>query len=273
MKKKYIIIVPTHSSYIDVCENFISVLHKNWSPENYICILSICGPPYSQKLSSGWMSIYNGERATLPECVYKASQAYPSDYYFVFLGDAFIDNPVDGAYVEELLNEVKSHKIAYCKLEPQGHFSRTKTAGNLIRYIRMDERYAHSFVAYLASGAFIQNEFANGLTDREFELKYLEYANNPGYSKVFYEDRAIVLRNGFSIMAGIEKGMWDRTVLCHLKNKYKDIDFAERAKVGIIHQLYIKVRLALIPFIPNQIRLTIKNKMMIHLGKWIDTKI
>lgn len=189
------------------------------------------------------------------------------------MGDAFIDNPVNNAYVEELLKEVKSHKIAYCKLEPQGHFYRAKIAGSLIRYIRMDERYAHSFVAYLASSAFIQNEFANGLTDREFELKYLECANNPNYSKVFYENRAIVLRNGFSIIAGIEKGMWDRTVLCHLKNKYKDIDFAERPKVEIIHQLYMKVRLALIPFIPNQIRLAIKNKMMIALGKWIDTKI
>ena len=58
MKKKYIIIVPTHSSYIDICENFISVLHKNWSPENYICILSICGPHTVKKfLVDGYLCI------------------------------------------------------------------------------------------------------------------------------------------------------------------------------------------------------------------------
>ena len=273
MQEKYVIIVPTHSSYIDVCENFIEVLHRNWNPEKYICILSICGPQYKGKISEGWNVVYNGENTPLPTCVYNAASLYPSDYYFVFLGDAFIDGKVSDSYISELLNELRNEKIGYCKLEPQCHWAKTKCAGKLIRYIQKSERYAHSFVAYVASGKFIREEFCENITDREFELKYLEIANDPKSKNSFFDDRVIVLRNEFSITAGIEKGMWDRGVLNRLKKRYPDVTFAERDKVGIAQQLYMKARLRLLPFVPNGLRRVIKSKMMRCFGKWMDTKI
>lgn len=263
-----VIIVPTNSAYLDVCKNFFELLMINWKDCTYKVVFSICGNDEKFSMDE---SVYNGPNATLTECIVNASNMYPADYYLVFLGDAFVSKKVKTEDVKKCLFELKNYKINYCRLQPKATVIKQKKAGTLLRYINVKERYAHSFISFIATKEFINSEFGPNITDRDFELKYLELANKEDIS-FYFDDRTILRKDIFHIMPGIEKGKWDRIVLRKLKRNYPEIDFTKRELISIQKEMFLMMRSKVYPIIPNNIRRFIKNKMKIKAKDLFDTE-
>ena len=59
------IIIPTHSSYLDVCYNFLEVFHESWKDCRYTIVLSVTGEDIC-KYDGAY--IYNGKHASLTDC-------------------------------------------------------------------------------------------------------------------------------------------------------------------------------------------------------------
>lgn len=116
---KYRIILPTNVKYLDVVKNYIELLRINW-PEAYKkLIISTTG---SDDFDIGFTDIpviKNGISTSLPTCVYNAASKYKADYYFIFLGDAFISQRISNEKVEKLLSSLIRNSINYCRLLPQ----------------------------------------------------------------------------------------------------------------------------------------------------------
>lgn len=263
----YKIILPTNTKYLDVTKNYIELLKINW-PEAYEhLVLSLTGPVNNElEFFNEFPIVRNNEFDSLPTCVLNAASEYKADYYFIFLGDAFIFKRVNNDSVKDLLRSLIVNNIDYCRLLPQlhtniGHF------GKYYRNICTDERYSHSFVAFGASFQFIRSEFSNNITDRDFEIKYLKLANKKKHS--YFESRVILRKNIFCIMPSIQKGKWDRVNLAYLKRKYPEIVFSDRNIISWKYELIIKIRKIVLPVIPKKIRITLKKKN----SKYFDTDL
>ena len=252
-----IIIIPTNSAYLDICENFLNLLRINWKNCKYKIIFSVCG---EDKRITDCETIYNGENATLPKCILNAKRLYPADYYFVFLGDAFISKLVNNEDVEKCLLEMHEYNINYCRLLPQNILGKERIIEKRLRYINTNERYGHSFIAFIATKQFIEKEFGKGISDRDFEIKYLELANK-NRNVSYFKDRAICRKNIFHIMPGIEKGKWDRIVLKKLKYRYPEINFAKRDLISIKKEVFLLIRRKIKHIIPSNMRRSIKRKI------------
>ena len=250
------IIIPTHSSYIDICKLFLSLLRINWADCSYHIVVSVTGDKVSIE---GCECIYNGTNATLTNCIVNAARHYSSDCYMVFLGDAFILDKVDNTAVEHLLDSFVVGGFQYCSLRPQRSIHAKKKYSNLLRYINRKDRYSHSFVAFLASPNFIREEFEKcpNKTDLDFEMKYLALGHGDDCD-YYYSDHLVVIGNLLSINPGILKGRWDRSVYNKLKRKYPEIKLPTREKIPVKWQIIITLICFFRPYIPNGLRTRMK---------------
>ena len=220
---KIIINLVTHSAYKDVCLDFLKLFEKNWSDCPYDFVISVVG----ENIDFGnYSSIYHGKKCSLPEAVYNVMTDEQYEYCISFLGDAFINEHVDNKMIEELLKKIRSENIQYCCLIPRKSFRlKNKLISQELRYISSMDSYNMSFVAFIASRDFIKNEFANGISDLDFETKYLM---NNDKSNIFYKDRAIVTKNVFHLAPGINAGKWNRHVYKKLRRDNPEITFNSR---------------------------------------------
>lgn len=62
----------------------------------------------------------------------------------------------------------------------------------------------------------ILSEFKNGISDLDFEVKYLKKALD---KYELYPDKAMLCNNLFGILPGIEAGKWNRHALKKMKKK------------------------------------------------------
>ena len=229
-----VIILPTHSAYRDVCENFIKLYKRNWPDCKYKFVVSVCGEDI---LFEDTLSVYCGENATLLDCVRIVKEKFSAYIYFVFLGDAFLCSEVNSEEVELFINEIRRYQISYCRLYPQIMKSKRIRLGRWFRKINNKDRYAHSFIAFACTPDYIENEMTEGRSDFDYESKYLEEAERAENS-YYYKDHVMLIKNIFHILPGIEKGKWDRLVLLKLKIQNPDINFCKRDKISYRWQIY-----------------------------------
>lgn len=250
-KNDCLIIIMTHSNYIDVCNTFIDLLKHNWSDCPFKIVAGVIG---DNKKVNGIDTEYIGKNKQLTDCIVEISKKYESEYYLCFLGDAFINQKVDNSQVFDLINQLKKEKINYCRIVTRA-YDKSKN-GELYRYISSNDTYCHSFVAFFATSDFINSEFTN-TSDLEFEKKYLKIANDPNQNFI-YKDRAMLLKNIFHIEAGIVKGKWDRIVYKKIKKNNPTISLTNRGKISVTEQIKIIILNFLQRIIPVTLRKTLK---------------
>lgn len=250
-------ILVTHSSYMDVCNIFLKLFEMNIDPsEKKQLVISITGENIE---IPGYNCIYNGKQATLPECIYNAARQCESKYYLCFLGDSFVMEKVNRNEIELLLRVMKKANARYVSLIPQRNYCKKKRYNELMRYIGMTDRYSHSFTAFAANYDFIEEEFEHGISDLDFELKYLEKVNEYETKNAGYFSRDFcLLENIFHIKSGIRKGKWDRYVAFYMKRKYPQFNYEIRKKNGIGEQIAYTLRIFLSPYVPQKMRMKIK---------------
>lgn len=230
-----LIVLISHSSYIDICKDFVSLFKKNWPdcPFKFVC--AIIG---DNKNIDGIETIYVDDGKILTDCFRKVMEIYPSNYYMCFLGDAFISKKIDNSKVISLLKELNERCAHYCKIIPMNN-NKLKRQSGIVSNIKTTDGYAHTFVSFIASSAFINNELI-GKTDLEFETKYLEIAGNEQTNDIFENDY-IVLNNIFNIIPTVVKGKWDRIALKKVKMRNPSMKFSNRAKMSVLEQFKVSL--------------------------------
>lgn len=251
--EKCVIILPTHSNYNDICETFLELLRRNWKECNYRIVVSMCG---EDKKISGVDYLFNEGTTSITQCLVNACLKYEAATYLVFLGDAFISKKVDNSKVLAFLDEFKRYRIEYCRLYSQFVRYRRIMVGSTMRKMK-SARYAMSFVAFAATQGFILEEFGQGETDLDFEVKYLEIADKI-QGTVFYETRTMLYSNFLHILPGIEKGKWNRIALYRLKRNNPGIDFSDRGKISLKWQFYLIFRKIYLTLVPAKIGIETK---------------
>ncbi|WP_270832522.1 hypothetical protein [Faecalibacillus intestinalis] len=261
-KTNCIIIIMTHSNYIDVCNNFIELLYENWKDCPFDIIAGVVG---QNKKVKRVKNIYIGESKQLTDCITVISNEHNADYYMCFLGDAFINQKVLNDEVFCLLNELSKKDINYCRIVTRKY----EKHNSIYRYIKSNDIYCHSFVGFIATKQFINQEFS-GVSDLEFEKKYLVLANNKEISFVF-KDRVMLLKDIFHIEPGIVKGKWDRIAYYKIKKQNPKIHLTEREKISWMEELKILLINFNQRFVPSYLRIKIK-KLLTLLGVKFTTK-
>ena len=263
----YKIILPTNIKYLDITHNFIELLKITWPEAIKNLVISVTGQEKDKSISVGNIPVVlNESTSSLPTCIYNAAQDNPAEYYLIFLGDAFISKRIDNRKIDLLLKRLIENSINYCRLLPQFSLYR-KGRVKEYRKLNSDERYGHSFVAFGASFEFIKSEFANDITDRQFELIYLELASKK--KNIYFPDRVVLRQNMFHILPSIQKGKWDRINILYLKRKYPQINFSNREVISLKCESILLIRKAILPFISDSLRLRLKaNKR-----KYFDTDL
>lgn len=255
-RERCVVILLTHSKYLDICKIFVDLFYKNWRDCPYRMVVSVTG--YNNKyMKKNPLFLYNGEDATLPMCLYNAVEKFPADYYCSFLGDAFISKKINQRNFSELLENLNKNNIEYCSLLPQRAYGRKKLMNANCRYIHSTDRYSHSFIAFIANEAFINREFKEKITDLEFEEKYLEIANQK-QPNFYFKQRVILDKNIFSIYPGIVKGKWERNIYNSIKKKNPEINLGKRKIHGFCFTVYLFCVRNIIQKLPNKIRIIIK---------------
>ncbi|EPZ9215618.1 hypothetical protein JVI29_003079 [Clostridium perfringens] len=255
---KYVIVIPTHTSYLDVCKVFIDLLKKNCSWISAPIILSVVGD-----LSENCKKIYgcdvllNKQGSSLPNCVLNATKEYKADYYICMLGDAFFCKPVDENIFIKFLNDLNKYQLEYCSLIPATQHSKIKRLNNTLRYINKKDRYSFNFIAYAATANYIEEEFSGNITDLQFEEKYLTMCNNTLQDE-YFKKSTIVIDNIFNIFPGIVKGKWDRRVYKLLRKNYKHLELSSRDRLSVFMMLYISCADIFAKYIPVRLRKCIK---------------
>lgn len=259
------IILVTHSAYIDICNNFVALFKNNWPDCPYRIIGSVIG---ENKTIDNIETIYVENGNKLTDCIIAIKDLYKADFYMCFLGDAFISSKVDTKLVISLLSRLKQNKAQYCKIFSR-NFKKEVPNTDLIRRLRRSDIYSHSFVAFIASQEFIDNAL-KGKTDLEFEKEYLELDSN-AVSDEEYIDDYLILKDIFHIIPTVSKGKWDRFALSVVKKENPNIDYANRQYLNTFDQvrevLYRKLRY----FIPRTVRGKVK-KLLSCTGLRFSTK-
>ena len=260
-----VIALVTHSSYIDICNNFVSLFRANWPDCPFKLVGAVIG---EDKIVEGIETVYveNGDKLT--DCICRVKELYPADFYLCFLGDAFISSKVDHEKVVSLLNELKQKEAQYCRLFPMREKNRA-TDSDLARQIKYSDVYGHSFVAFLTTPKFI-DENLHGKTDLEFEKKYLEMTSDSELTEIFNDDY-VVTRDIFHIIPTVVKGKWDRVALKQVRRQNPDIRFSSREYLSICEQTRLILINALEGFIPGSLRGKIK-KLLSHMGFKFSTQ-
>ena len=247
----------THSAYVDICDNFIELFRENWKD----CPFEIVGTVVGKNVKiEGIETIYIGSEGTLTDCINVAVDKYEADFYMCFLGDAFISTKICTSQVYDLLENLKINKANYCKLIPLNKDLKNKeNEKRIIRNIKEKDRYAHTFVAFVATKSFVKEELV-GKTDLEFEYKYLKIADT-SIENLAFCDRFIVVKDVFHIIPSIVKGKWDRTALRIVKHDNPKINFSSREKMSILEQTRVSLINTVEDFVPSRIRKIIKKTL------------
>lgn len=194
---------------------------------------------------------------SLPSRIRSIALANPHNYYICLLGDAFVSDSVESSSVEKIFKEIKKEKANYCNLIP-------KNRNNMkdgIRKIKTKERYAVSFIAFIASYDFVVSEFIN-ISDYDFENKYL-------LKSIFSNDRYldgmfILNRNILNICHGISNGKWIRKTHKAIKNKV-DFDSAGLPIQSLLDSIKEKLSFMSSVVLGPRVRYKLK-KILIKLG-------
>ena len=251
------IILTTNSSYIDVCETFFCLKDNNWHDCPYNITMSYFGKKISDCKCIEGDVLYNGLTSTLPTCIYNAAMKYYSDYYICFLGDAFFYRKTSQDLVDKILDEIEKNNIDYCNLIEPPYDTDRQYRYKYIRSLSYKDRGV-SFVAFAASRRFIENEFSNGITDYEFEVKYLKYTYSCKTPEEWMRyNFATLIDNKMNIAPGIDKGMWDRDSFRLIK-KYNNIDLPKRKLIPLYIYLVRKIAYAILGYIPTKYTKKIK---------------
>ena len=256
------VIIPTHSAYIGVCNNFITLFRKNWKSCPFKLVVSVTGEDV-KPVDDRCEYLYNGKDSTLTGCVNNAVLKYVTPFYMCFLGDAFINQKVDEKWVINTIRIMKAKKIEYCSLICIKNYAKKKSFNQDFRFIHTNDRYSHTFVAYLASKTYVNDVIAKCKTDLEYEQKYL----NSGNGSRYYDDHIIVSRNVMGIVPAITKGKWDRFAYAKLVKTNPEICFDDREIEPWKASIYQHVHDRMIALIPDKIRVELKTLLKKYLKK------
>ena len=254
--QRAVVVIPTSSLYIDICMNFIDLLEKNWNDCPYEIVLAITGDNVEVTNCKQIKKIYCGQSVTLPQCIFNVAKKVRVEYYICFLGDAFLSERVQNSDIENIIITMKMYQIEYCRLIPK----KRRNVEKINSYLRRPcdkERYTVSFIAFISSFNFIEKEFGRTVTDLDFERKYEKVTN--------CQDFAVVNHNYLHIVAGIDKGRWNRRALHRLKKRNPSVEFSKRGKLSVKDQLIYDLREIFEPIMSEQIRKKVK-RLLSKLG-------
>lgn len=271
MKKiTYKLIMPTFSKYLDITTNFLELMALNWPEAKENVVISVIGDiKKNYPILNEFKIVKNKEEDTLPDCIVNAVKKYEADYYFIFLGDAFIIRRINNNRINDFLIELSENNIEYCRLKPQKVIG-ARSIGTLLRSINTNERYSHSFVAFAATPKFILNEFCKNMTDRDFEIRYLKLALQNKNEVI--PNRAVLKKNIFHILPSIQKGKWDLLAIKYLRLKFPGIEFSRKFKtIGVFSETLLVLRKMFLPFISNKLRIRLKT--ILSKTKLFDTDL
>lgn len=246
----FIIILPTHSSYIEITKSFIQLLKKNWANCPFKIVVSTTG---KKVVVDGAENLYNGKKASLIDCVVNVTKKYKSKYYISFLGDAFINNKINNEKVLLLLDDLLINQIDYCSLKCVRNYKKRKNFDDHFRHINNLDRYSHNFTAFVASYDYINDELSKYKTDLDFEKAYLFQTEN-----FYFDKHLIVKKNYLNLLPCITKGKWDNINYRRLTKKNPEINFEERELQSLKESLVCHVRNKVVSNIPDFVRRKIK---------------
>lgn len=249
----FLIVLPTHSNYCKITENFLELLKKNWKDCPFDVIVSITGEDV--KLDRV-RSVYNGKNASLIDCLVNVSKKYKSNYYISFLGDAFINKAIDNTSIMKILDELADSHADYCSLKYVKEYKKEKKYNQHFRYINDADRYSHNFTAFAVSYDYMNNEMIKFKDDLEFETKYLSKRGND-----YYDDHLIVRGNYFNLLPGIVKGKWDAINYRKLKKDNPEIQFEDRLVLPYRESALRHIRNVVVSHLPTSLRVGIKKSV------------
>ncbi len=243
-----IIIIPTHSKYIDVVENFLQLLKKNWPDCQYDILVSVTGEKVKLRDTK---ILYCGENSSLIDCVSKGIKNRKN--CICILGDMFINSRIDNKKIKSIVNTLVEDEIQYCSLHCVKNYKKEKKYNNYLRHINNLDRYSHNFACFFASNTFVKNELSKFKTDLDFEKGYLYQKEN-----FYYNDHLIVRKNYLNIVAGITKGKWDRINYRKLKKSNPEIKFADRPIQSKKDTVICHIRGGIVHLLPQSMRVFVK---------------
>lgn len=257
MNSDCLIIIPTHSSYRDICVLFLELINKNWDKCSYRIVISVVGENVA---FNGYETVYNGNDASLPTCIYNVVKKYDFPLYMCFLGDSLIYRKICEKKVEELIEFLIGNSVEYCSLIPMKPRENQRCFNRMVRNIHYVDRYNHNFEAFICNKTFVEKEFCDDISDYDFELKYLRLAKE-STSEGYFKDRYIVNYNIMQIISSIRKGKWDRCALHKIMKYNPEFDYSCRMQNSKIEQIIFIMRCLLEPILPTKIRIGIKKVM------------
>ena len=234
------IILVTNSKYIEICDIFKKLKDKNWDGCSYKMTLSYCGGYI--ETNDFRNVIYNGEKCSLPTCIYNVMRVSESDYFMCFLGDAFIYKNINKESVEKIVEKIEVEKIDYLRIFPV-IYNEDKLKADVegLRRLSYKDR-GISFVAFIASRKFIENEFANNITDYDFEVKFLRMTYCKTVPEIWRQYKIYTVDNNvFNIIPGIDKGRWERDAYNLIRKFNPEIELPKLKKIPIVIHMIRKL--------------------------------
>lgn len=254
------IIVSVSSCYKDIADLFFYCMKKNWPDCPFDCIVSFNDEKFNQYSKYSYVG---QKKDTIPDNIRNITNKYKADFYICLLGDAFISNAVNTKNVLKLIKYMEINKISYCNLFP------LRKKNKLITYIKNTDVYSMSFIAFIASNDFINKEFKNGVTDFEFEEKWLKSALENSNQKYVLKDKIINSSNILNIVHGIQKGVWIRKSYNYMKKNGLLVN-SNRNKMSIIQEIIFSIRVKAQIFLPPKFRYVLK-KLLSKCGMKFST--
>ena len=247
------IIIPSHSNYTGVVQNFLSLLKKNWPDCPFDITVSLMG---ENKEIAGAKCIYSKNNKSLIDCILKAAKLVKKDYYICILGDAFINKKINNDRAEEIIQEIIEANAEYCSLKYVKNYKKIKKYGKYLRYINSKDRYSHSFIAFMTSSAYLKNELSRYKTDLDFEMNYLSESEEH-----YYDNHFILRKNYFNLLPSITKGKWDRINYIKLTKRNPDIIFDNRDKLSWKETIVFHLRNIAVYYLSPNARVIIKKRI------------
>lgn len=229
-KNKIIIIVHINENYKDIADIFFKLFKIHWPDCPFQVIVSFKEKKFG---NYSYESYVANKDSTLPDDVYCIMDEYGADYSISFLGDAFITDKIDTISIKNVIGRIIDVSAGYCRVFNSSN--KTKDFSE----INYKELYAVSFIAFIVSKEFAENEFKN-TSDLEFERKYLEAAKNCSQIR---NDMYAIPNNLFNISHGIVKGVWIRRSYNKVKNILGNKFYTKRKKMSIANSLLYSFRL------------------------------
>jgi len=248
--RDFVIVLPTHSSYKVIVENFLQLMKKNWEECPFDIIVSITGEEVKIPRVK---TIYNGKDASLIDCLIGVSKKYESNYYISFLGDSFINKKINNKKASEILYSLKNNNIDYSSLKYVERYTKEKKFNQYFRYINAADRYSHNFAAFVVGHDYLSKELSKYRNDLDFERHYLKEKNNQ-----YYDKHLIVRENYFGLLPSIVKGKWDTINYKKLKKDNPEINFDDRPTLSLKESAIRHIRNSIVAHIPNDARIGIK---------------